>query len=258
VNPPPNQPPELLNGAVVPPEGLPNGIFIFSIIYRDFENSSPSQISVVLDGFSYTMLPADPGARNFTAGVEYVFATTLASGTHTFYFSAADGINTTRHPAVGTIDGPTFQSGGGGGEDGDGVDLTLAIIIALALAVGIPAAMYTVGRTRRQTVRKPPKKSKAKFKALKSPPPAVEPTHTTAQPVIPLQPPQKAPTEQEAPPTPEPVQKPAQKPVMTEDELRAVLSAVRYVSDAEKERLLVKLKTMPYEQQQSILRALPK
>ncbi|MHA1264387.1 MAG: hypothetical protein ACTSRS_04050 [Candidatus Helarchaeota archaeon] len=255
VMPPPNQPPILSGGQVIPAEGDPTAIFVFKIIYQDPENTPPSQISVIIDGIPHFMVPADPTAMNFTTGVEYVYATMLTSGSHTYYFTSSDGLNSTRYPEVGVIYGPIFIGEGGG--DGTFV-LTLAIILAFAMALGIPIAMYIIGRQRRPPVPEPRAKPKGKKRVPRTISQKSEISrHTVAHPTLKLPPHPQPATALKAEPSLPPTT-PAPRNPLTEEELKAILKTIRYVSDAEKAKLLEKLKTMNYEQQQAILKALPR
>ena len=257
VNPPPNQPPQLINGRVLPPIGAPSTIFIFKVTYQDAENTSPTNINVVIDSVLHSMIKANPSDNNFVDGVDYIFASPLTSGSHTFYFSTSDGTNNTQFPAVGTIDGPTIQIGGNGGGEFSFEDILLALITAIALAVTIPIIAYIMGRRKRHLPPKAPQQQVLKPIKEKIIAPKDERHHIKAEPTI-------AVTSKLTPPLPSgqaplppsttpaiPVKKP-----LTEIELSAILQSIPFLSEEQRKDLLARLKLLTYEQQQDIIKAL--
>lgn len=281
----PNLAPQLLGGSVIPSSGDASTIFIFKVTYMDPDNDPPNEIYVVLDGFNYSMSKANPADTNYTDGIEYIYATTLSVGPHTYYFTTSDGISADRYPTAGTIDGPTF-----GGPDGGppGIDLMFAIIIAVALAVAIPIVTFIMGRKRRPAGPRKPKTRPLELKPVKKLPPAAlhvkaEPTEVIQPPVVkpepvrPVTPSTQPPVVKVEPikpvtpptqplvvkvepikpvtPLPPPVQPPAVQAPLTEAQLKEILDSVPYLPASEKEKLLEKLKNMSYELQQSIIRA---
>jgi hypothetical protein len=257
VNPPPNQPPQLLDGRVLPPIGEPSTIFIFKVTYQDAENTSPTNINVVIDSISHSMVKANPSDTNFVDGVDYIFAVPLTRGSHTFYFSTSDGTNSTQFPLVGTIDGPTIQIGGTGGGGFSFEDILFALVIAAALAVTIPIIAYTMGRRKRHLPPKAPQKQVQKPIKEKIIAPKDERNHIKAEPTITVMPKLTPPIPSKQAPLPPstipeiPVKKP-----LTEIELRTILQSVPYLSEEQKRDLLERLKLLTYEQQQDVIKAL--
>ena len=265
-----NQPPQLLNGSVLPSSGDASTVFMFKITYMDPDNDSPYEIYVVIDGFNYSMNKTNPADTNYTDGIEYVYATTLSVGPHTYYFTTSDGITIDRFPAAGTIDGPTVEESG---EGAPGKDLLYIILIAVVLAVAMPIVTYIIRRKRRPAGTRKTKKRPLELKPVKKfPPPAVEP-HVKAEPTTAIQPtvvtkkyikPVASPTQQPVikaepikPVTPlfSPVQPPAAQAPLTEAQLKEILDSIPYLPASEKEKLFEKMKNMSYKQQQAVLRA---
>lgn len=112
-----NFPPQLSNGQVVSSDAPLNkstSTYTFRVTYTDLNNDPPSSIQVVIAGADNRTagLAADPNDPDFNdpsryrKGLDYIFSTTLSPGAHTFYFTASDGMDSTRLPATGTLSGP--------------------------------------------------------------------------------------------------------------------------------------------------------
>jgi hypothetical protein len=255
VNPPPNQPPSLTGGTVLPPIGAPSAIFIFKVTYKDAENTPPTSIYVVIDSIPHAMVKANPSDANFIDGVDYLFATSLSNSSHTFYFTTSDGLNSTQYPAMGTINGPIIQIGGGGG----GVsfsDMLIALIIAAALAVTIPIIMYTMGRRRRRSAPKLPQKQGPKAIKEEIIAPKDQRAHVKAEPTLAVMPESKpfVSSGQASLPPPAIPEIPVKNP-LTEGELRTILQSISFLSEEMRKDLLERMKPMTYEQQQDIIKA---
>nr|MDO8084166.1 hypothetical protein [Candidatus Sigynarchaeum springense] len=85
---------------------------VYSVIYSDADNNQPQSIEVVVDGTPHSMSRLLPGAHpNYASGVTFVYNTTLAPGSHEFYFTCDDGLYSTRNPLVGNYTGPSIIAG---------------------------------------------------------------------------------------------------------------------------------------------------
>jgi hypothetical protein len=85
-----NAAPELKDCKITPSEGDTETEFTFTGHYYDTDNDAPAYIWVVIDNKSYnlTLMSGDPS--NGT----YEYSTKLTEGTHVYYFTASDGIDT--------------------------------------------------------------------------------------------------------------------------------------------------------------------
>ena len=101
----PNRPPVLSSGSVSPVSGKMSMIFTYLVTYYDPEGAAPTINRVWIDGVSHDMT-LYRGTASY--GV-YRYQTTLAAGSHTFYFAFSDGVNTVRLPLSGSYRGPTVS-----------------------------------------------------------------------------------------------------------------------------------------------------
>jgi flavin-binding protein dodecin len=99
-----NNAPTLFYGFVSPQSGTTSTSFTYQVYYKDIDNDQPVIKSVFIDnkGFSMTKITG-----NYNTGALYQYTTTLAVGSHNYYFYFSDGIATARLPASGTYQGPT-------------------------------------------------------------------------------------------------------------------------------------------------------
>ena len=100
---PENTPPTLTNGRVTPSSGDARTVFRFSVTYADADGDDPVGVSVFVDGRQHGM--AYFGGLNAT-GATYRYETTLAAGSHAYYFFADDGngtVNTTARTSDATL-----------------------------------------------------------------------------------------------------------------------------------------------------------
>ncbi|MCK5562384.1 MAG: putative Ig domain-containing protein, partial [Thermoplasmata archaeon] len=88
-----NNAPELLNGSIIPSEGDMDTEFTFSVHYYDSDRQAPLFVQVIIDNTSYFM-ELQPGKNAFNG--TYKFTTTLSKGTHIYYFTASDGVETVK------------------------------------------------------------------------------------------------------------------------------------------------------------------
>ncbi len=85
-----NNVPILSDPTMSPSEGDTETEFTFTVHYYDLDNDAPTFILVVIDNKSYNMTLTSGDPSNGT----YAYSTKLSEGTHTYYFTASDGINT--------------------------------------------------------------------------------------------------------------------------------------------------------------------
>ena len=93
-------PPELDRARHKPTYGSPDSTFMFTIRYRDMENTPPASINLEVDNRSYPMTQA-PVKKTTThvKGVVYeATVTNLGWGPHRYRFTASDGAYTTSTP----------------------------------------------------------------------------------------------------------------------------------------------------------------
>lgn len=112
-----------INDGVSPELGKTNTPFKFKTVYYQVNNTAPaaSNPKVHIDGSAGGIamtLDATAAAAlrdgNYTNGEQYIYTTTLAQGTHNYYFDTSDGTNTTRLPAgTATYSGPDVALNGG-------------------------------------------------------------------------------------------------------------------------------------------------
>ncbi len=88
-----NNAPELSNSSMTPSQGDTDTVFTFSVHYYDADGDTPVFIQVVIDDAVYNM-ELKPGGN--AANGTYKYSTTLAEGTHNYYFTAFNGLKTVR------------------------------------------------------------------------------------------------------------------------------------------------------------------
>ncbi|MFX0097974.1 MAG: hypothetical protein ACFFCS_00215 [Candidatus Hodarchaeota archaeon] len=101
-----NYAPTLTSGDVSPLTGTTSTSFNYSVTYTDADNDAPASIQVYIDGSPQTMSKLISGDNDYTDGCVYQYLTTLAEGSHNYYFSTSDGIDTDRLPIAGSYSGP--------------------------------------------------------------------------------------------------------------------------------------------------------
>jgi hypothetical protein len=85
-----NNAPILSKPGITPSEGDTETEFMFTVHYFDADNDIPTLIQVVIDNTSYKMTFMSGEPSNGT----YEYSTKLSEGTHVYYFTASDGIDT--------------------------------------------------------------------------------------------------------------------------------------------------------------------
>jgi hypothetical protein len=100
--------PALPSGIVVPYWGRTTTQFTFLVNFYDEGGSGPTQAHVVVDGVAHAMTLRHGTPSNGS----YAYTTTLAQGTHTYYFDFQYGSGQhARLPASGTYNGPDVGVG---------------------------------------------------------------------------------------------------------------------------------------------------
>lgn len=100
-----NTRPTLSSGNVSPTSGNTDTTFTYEAIYTDADGDSPSYVRVYIDGTSHSM---NKVSGTYTGGALYRYTTSsLNTSSHTYYFTASDGIDTARLPTSGSYSGPT-------------------------------------------------------------------------------------------------------------------------------------------------------
>jgi predicted transcriptional regulator len=105
VLPPPNKPPVLFNGTVMPASGNTSTQFTYRIHYKDTEGDKPTVKRVYIDNVPFTMYLTN--YANFKTGAIYEYKTYLSAGNHTYYFMFNDSTHTVRLPDSGVLYGPS-------------------------------------------------------------------------------------------------------------------------------------------------------
>ncbi|MBN2153894.1 MAG: hypothetical protein JW839_20725, partial [Candidatus Lokiarchaeota archaeon] len=86
-----NEVPVLASCSVTPANGSQVTTFTFLATYNDADNHPPSNVCVVINGTCHQMMKQNAGDNTYADGCVYYYATTLAVGSHSFYFNASDG-----------------------------------------------------------------------------------------------------------------------------------------------------------------------
>lgn len=101
----PNTTPTLSWASLTPSSGPEGTAFTYEVTYTDADGDAPSYVRVYIDGSSHTMSKV---SGTYTGGALYRYTTSsLSTGSHTYYFTASDGIDTARLPTSGTYSDPT-------------------------------------------------------------------------------------------------------------------------------------------------------
>jgi hypothetical protein len=137
-----NQPPILSVGNINATTGNVNNNFLFSVVYQDPDNDPPSLIQVFIDGNPHNMSKSNVSNNNYVDGVLYHYITHLTEGDHVFYFTASDGLYTTREPND-YYSGPKVSS--------DGSDDIITLIVWLIIIAGaVVATVMIIAITRKK------------------------------------------------------------------------------------------------------------
>lgn len=94
-----NHPPVLSDAKVSPEKGLKTTTFYFTVVYEDKDDHAPEYVKLFLDGKEREMVRdenSSPSLKDsdYTNGEQFVYATQLGAGVHSFYFEASDGYDT--------------------------------------------------------------------------------------------------------------------------------------------------------------------
>jgi len=82
-----------ISGYVTPQSGDIETEFEFVCEYKDFENSPPEYVWVIIDDAKRDMHPKDETDLTYSDGKTYFLKTNLSSGIHNYKFEVSDGIN---------------------------------------------------------------------------------------------------------------------------------------------------------------------
>nr|MDO8115470.1 hypothetical protein [Candidatus Sigynarchaeota archaeon] len=102
-----NTAPTLSGSSASPASGTILTTFIFRITYTDVDNNAPSHVNILIDHTPFTMSKQTPSDTTYTDGCVYSYSKKLAIGSHSYYFTASDGIATTQ---TESYSGPTVTN----------------------------------------------------------------------------------------------------------------------------------------------------
>lgn len=83
--------PVISSPQVSPLSGTTANNFVYSCIYTDADNDTPSYMRVYIDGIAHDMSQVTPADTNMTDGKSYQYTTTLSVGLHTYMMIGSDG-----------------------------------------------------------------------------------------------------------------------------------------------------------------------
>jgi len=90
-----NNPPQLLNVQVSPPQGKVGDTFTFSVVYKDIDNDQPQNVKIIIKDEKGNDLPVPtltPEGNNPAVGIKFSGSEVInQQGTFTVQFSATDG-----------------------------------------------------------------------------------------------------------------------------------------------------------------------
>ncbi|MBI5234406.1 MAG: SBBP repeat-containing protein, partial [Deltaproteobacteria bacterium] len=99
-----------------PETGTGSTTFTYKVVYTDLDDDAPDYVKVHIDGSvpgAAMSLDTDAAPSlqdgDYTNGEQYTYETTLAAGSHDYYFTASDGIDSARLPSTSTLSGPTVS-----------------------------------------------------------------------------------------------------------------------------------------------------
>ena len=100
---------------VSPSTGSASTVLTYKVVYSHAANTAPSSILVCIDTAVCSAMSldaaADPALQdgNYINGEQFVYTTSLAAGTHTYYFTASDGSASVSFPSAASV-GPAVSS----------------------------------------------------------------------------------------------------------------------------------------------------
>lgn len=100
---------------VSPATGFLSTPINYKVVYSHAANIGPSATSVCINALPCSAMSVDSSAivalrdGNYTNGEQYVYTTSLAVGTHSYYFTASEGIASVTLPATGSLSGPKIS-----------------------------------------------------------------------------------------------------------------------------------------------------
>jgi hypothetical protein len=98
----------LSEASVEPLAGTENDTYTFRVRYTSSASTRPPMANVIIDGHAHAM---SPEGGSPATGWDYVYATRLSSGTHTYRYEFDDGQGrVAKAPAAGTLPGPNVTA----------------------------------------------------------------------------------------------------------------------------------------------------
>jgi len=140
---PPSVPAGVYADGVDPDTGTASTPFTFKTVYTSVSNRAPyrSYMKVCIDDACHDMAvdalaPAALQDGNYANGEQFTFSTTLAAGTHSYYFTATDNVLWARWPVgSGEFNGPVVS------------DLTITTVTCSPYSYGCTTHLAAVGGT---------------------------------------------------------------------------------------------------------------
>jgi hypothetical protein len=170
-----NNVPILSEPGITPSEGDTETEFTFTVHYYDADNDAPTFIWIVIDNRSYNMTLINGGLSNGT----YEYNTKLMEGTHTYYFTTSDGIDTV------TTDNFTVEIKKTGKVSDDEILWWWLILLIIVIIILLLILFLIVRR-----------KKKEEEKVEGGSPPPVAPVEEPVPPTLSIEPTEKSPEEQ--------------------------------------------------------------
>jgi len=142
---PVNDPPELLDAGVDPPEGRAGDLFTFSVVLRDVDvGSATPVVEVVIDGVHYNCPVDATMPPTFDEGVTYLLEMQMPAGVHEFRFQARDGAG-----GEASTETMSFIAARASDDDEGSPMVIYVIVVAIGLAVLVMAMLLWSSRRTR-------------------------------------------------------------------------------------------------------------
>ncbi len=104
-----NAKPSLRNPSVTPSVGSEARLFNYSVIYSDPDGTPPREVTLTVDSKKFSLFKDALGGNDYRSGVKYSInlrGRDIGLGSHTFQFSACDGIENALETPVPPLPGP--------------------------------------------------------------------------------------------------------------------------------------------------------
>jgi hypothetical protein len=92
--------PEIPGYSITPRYGTINDQFVLIMTYKDYENTPPKYVQVVIDDIEYDLTPVNPKDQNHSDGKDYFIKHKFSKGVHILYFQTSDGSHNVSSPAT--------------------------------------------------------------------------------------------------------------------------------------------------------------